>query len=619
MIQKINTDIAFLRAFAVLVVIGYHFFPSYIPWGFVGVDIFFVISGFLMVKIWCDGTSVLNFYINRFRRIYPALLFLLLAVNATGFVVLLNDEYQKLLESSVASLLQVQNVRELLEGGYFTDAVNFRPLLHIWSLSLEFQFYFMLPVLFLACKYLKFKQMALVVIIGLLSFMLCMVATELLHADAYFITPLRIWEFLAGGFCFFMLNRHSNKELYGLVFLILAGFFISMTMLFVRSGGLYPGWLSIAPVLAASCYILSGKSDKLSGTVHKYILYIASISYSLYLFHFPVVEFLKQIYGSPTVTHRLLALVLIFVGAHFVDRRFVPSLLKCKNNVAILFLGSLLTLVSLLIIKHGLENHQRMVMLLNPVNIVRNTFNVDYREDCKFLGLPDNKEDRCRIKNIDGAGPNIVLFGDSQSNALTTVFDELAMSTPFYGNYLQIGRGLCPGVSGIGGDDCNIFVEEAISYIEKLEPTIPVFLAAQWPLYIKTDDLNKTKTFIQSLDSTLRRIGANGRKVIFVYNVPLGALPRTCLARHPWSKVGDCNIPKENADARDGLYRGIVDDTLKKYEVLKYDPKFWMCNTSNCLVYSSGDVMYLDDSHISRQGGSELARRSSEWFSNFIK
>ncbi len=614
--KKYNIDIVLLRAFAVLVVIGYHFFPSYVPWGFVGVDIFFVLSGYLMVNIWCTGSTIFNFYLNRVRRIYPALLIVILVFSIVGFFSLLDDEFDSLINSSIAALLQVQNIREYLNGGYFTDAVNFRPMLHTWSLSMEFQFYFVLPVIFIASKFFKIGRISAVVIVTCLSIVACLLITEIYHFDAYFITPLRIWEFLAGGLCYLLMETIAINRIKWQLFLIASLVLFVLTIIFVRSGTEYPGFVAVFPVFASVCYLLAKQSCRLPSAVISVFYYISSISFSLYLFHFPVIEILKQIYGVPTISQRFLTLILIFLAAHFTDRQIVPKFLRFRRSTQALFLFSIISIILLVSIKEILPASNRAIMKANSNEISTNTFKLDYKDNCKFLGITEHKDDRCRSKVANINHPNLVIVGDSLSNSLTTVFDELSTDFPQYNDYIQIGRGLCPGVIGVGSDDCVVFTEVAIKFIENLDPKIPVFLAGQWPLYYHPENPAELDKLRVGLDTTLTRLSANNRKVVFVYNVPLGALPRTCVSRHPLSSVGQCDIPKEVADQRDGGYRQFIEELLGKYDVVKFDPKKLMCDELSCVVYYDNHILYLDDSHLSRQGGSELAKRAYSWFLN---
>lgn len=614
--KKYNIDIVLLRAFAVLVVVGYHFFPSYVPWGFVGVDIFFVLSGYLMVNIWCSGSTIFDFYLNRFRRIYPALLIVILVFSIVGFFSLLDDEFDRLINSSIAALLQVQNVREFVNGGYFADTVNFRPMLHTWSLSMEFQFYFVLPVIFIASKFFKLERFSAVVIVACLSLISCLVTTEVFHIDAYFVTPLRIWEFLAGGLCYLLMETVSINRIKWQLFLISSLVFFVLTIIFVRSGREYPGLVAVFPVFASVCYMLAKQSSRLPGAVINVFYYISSISFSLYLFHFPVIEMLKQIYGVPTISQRFFALIIILIAAHFTDRRIVPKFLRFRSSTQVLFLLSAIFMILLVSIKETLPTSNRAIMKANSHEISTNTFKVDYKDNCIFLGISEHKEDRCRSKVANINHPNLVIVGDSLSNSLTTVFDELSTKLPQYSDYIQIGRGLCPGVIGVGSDDCVVFTENSIQYIEKLDPKIPVFWAGQWPLYYHPENPAELDKLRIGLDTSLKRLSANNRKVVFVYNVPLGALPRTCVSRHPWSTVGQCDIPKGVADQRDSGYRQFIEEWLDKYHVVKFDPKELMCNELSCVVYYDNHILYLDDSHLSRQGGSELAKRAYDWFIN---
>lgn len=611
--QGFNVDVAILRAFAVLIVIGYHFFPSYLPWGFVGVDIFFVISGFLILRILHSDDDLLGFYINRLRRIYPPLLVLLLAVNAFGFVTLLVDELLKLVDASIASLLQYQNIREMLNEGYFVDAVNFRPLLHIWSLSVEYQFYFLFPFLLWLINRLRQTVPAMLIIVLGISLLACLIGSVVFNLDVFFIAPFRFWEFLAGAACFVYTTRQTRRPKSSIIFVAFSIVFFVLAAYGARPLAGYPGFWGIFPVLGACCFIIGKPSSYSSSNFIKPALYVAGISYSLYLFHFPGLEFLRQFYGPPSVAQRLVLLVMVFVVAHLVDRMFMPKLLNLKKGTAIILVVSVVMLVGLLVSRPLVKFISRSVVENNFSIGAGNTFKVDYREDCQFLGLAPHKEDRCRVKKIDGSHPKLIIVGDSLSNALTTVFDEIGKDNDRFGSYVQIGRGLCPAIKGAGDKECDEFAAEVLNYVDRLPPSVPVVFAGQWPLYVKKPN------FESQLDAVLQRLSANGRHVVFVHAVPLGAMPRTCVARFPGVEVGHCDIPIAKAHEREEGYKTALKSVLVRNRVIEFEPSDWLCDKDSCVVYAGNQILYLDDSHLSSHGGAELGRRSKAWWDDALQ
>ncbi len=269
-------DIDGLRAFAVLAVVGYHAFPEMFPGGFIGVDVFFVISGYLISGIVLTdlrrGTfSLWIFYQRRIRRIVPALIIVLLTALAAGWFVLFPDEYRALGKHVFGGVLFVDNFLLWQEAGYFDSEVKAKPLLHLWSLGIEEQFYIILPLLLWYCAKRHFQKLSVVFIICIASFWLNVHYIPKPVVDFY--NPLtRAWELLAGVLLCVAMRHVSAKEIYlkldmllgkavydmkvtndgrGLNFLlaVFGVILLVCALLLVRSRNPYPGWHAVLPVL----------------------------------------------------------------------------------------------------------------------------------------------------------------------------------------------------------------------------------------------------------------------------------------------------------------------------------------------------------------------------------
>jgi peptidoglycan/LPS O-acetylase OafA/YrhL len=197
-------DVDGLRAGAVLAVVLYHAFPTSLTGGFVGVDVFFVISGFLISSIIFDklaaGTfTVKDFYVRRVRRILPALTVMVLAVLAFGYVVLVKDEYVQLGKHVVSAAVFLSNITLYQESGYFDLAVETKPLLHLWSLGVEEQFYLVWPLLVALFWRRRWSVMGLVAVLGVASFAANLLLVRSDPSAAFFLPVSRFWELMAGG------------------------------------------------------------------------------------------------------------------------------------------------------------------------------------------------------------------------------------------------------------------------------------------------------------------------------------------------------------------------------------------------------------------------------------
>ena len=264
--QKFRADINGLRAFAVIAVVLFHFNPSWVPGGFAGVDVFFVISGFLMTGIIFRGLeqnnfSILKFYVARANRIIPALAVLCLVLLIMGWFYLTPVEYRGLGKHVASSVSFLSNFMYWAEAGYFDAASHEKWLLHTWSLSVEWQFYIIYPIiLVLLTKIFSTKAIKSMLVIGtILGFIFCVIATYKWPNPSYYLLPTRAWEMMLGGIAYlYPLTLRDNKkkilELVGLALIIGSYFFIS-------SENLWPGYLAVFPVLGSFLIIQAQRND----------------------------------------------------------------------------------------------------------------------------------------------------------------------------------------------------------------------------------------------------------------------------------------------------------------------------------------------------------------------
>lgn len=616
-----SKDIAVLRGMAILLVLGYHLFPGKLPWGFVGVDIFFVISGYLIAQILGDDISWRNigdFYLNRARRIYPALLIVLGVSLAGGIAFLLDDEFSILLNSVAFSLLQLQNFYEMSRSGYFVDAVNFRPLLHLWSLGVEFQFYIIFPLLILLGRCFGLSSLRVSILLAVSSLLLGVFLSVAESAYKFFLPITRFWEFALGAICYLLMtNGLQARDVWRWLALALSLVCWFGVVLGVRSDPGYPGLLALLPTLGTVSFLVARPTSELAARVLRPMFFIATISYSLYLWHFPIIEFARQAYGSLTVAHRLSILLATFVAACVTDLYLVPRLLQMRKSSVSLGVGVLGLLTCSVALLVSMSTLERAVVVRNADLLSNINFSVDYKFDCEFVTGTHHKEDRCRHEAVNGLPASYAILGDSLANSFTTVFDGLARQDPSFARYLQIGRGMCPMVPGIGDEACQAMTGKALNFLVRPSSPEIVLIAGQWPLYIREDMPEpEAEKFLLGLTSLLETLSSAGKKLVFIHVVPLGALPRTCIRRLSSEGSVSCDIPLRTALARQSGYKERVDAVLKRFKVIEFDPASYLCNERKCLVFGESEIFYLDDSHLSRSGGNAIALKSGRWFAD---
>ncbi|WP_166424091.1 acyltransferase [Paraglaciecola sp. 20A4] len=257
-------DIQGLRALAVMAVVIFHISPYKLPGGYLGVDIFFVISGYLIIGFICrdlraEKFSLSDFYIKRIRRLFPALLATVIVTMIAAYCYLLPEEMTMFAKSVISTLLYVSNMFFYTQSDYFSADLKLAPLLHTWSLSVEEQFYILFPILLIGI--IKYRPKALQLFLGIIAVMSFVLSEYLVRTDpslAFFISPTRFWQFIVGGLL--ALNLHKmglSKSLSnvigfgGLASLIICLFLYDKTTLF-------PGINAILPTVATLCVLWAG-------------------------------------------------------------------------------------------------------------------------------------------------------------------------------------------------------------------------------------------------------------------------------------------------------------------------------------------------------------------------
>ncbi len=305
---RYRPDIDGLRAVAVLGVIVYHAFPKALPGGFTGVDIFFVISGYLISGILYKGVkagdfSFSEFYARRVRRLFPSLVAVLGLCLAYGFFVLLRGEYEQLGKHVAAGAVFIQNIVFWQECGYFDTAADTKPLLHLWSLAVEEQFYIFFPPLLLLVARKRWPMARVLGGLFLASLIGNLLISRISGSAAFFLTPWRSWEFLGGSLLAWWHFERGHEEDVPVhrhllsfvgVLLLAAGF------AFIHEDAFYPGWRALLPVCGTVLVMEGGKGAWFNRFFLSYpaIVWIGLISYPLYLFHWPALSFLHIVKGT---------------------------------------------------------------------------------------------------------------------------------------------------------------------------------------------------------------------------------------------------------------------------------------------------------------------------------
>lgn len=322
---KYRADIDGLRAIAVLTVVGYHAFPRYLAGGFIGVDVFFVISGFLISTIIFSNLeqnsfSLAEFYSRRVRRLFPALAAVMISCFAFGWFALLADEYQQLGKHLAGGAAFLSNFFLWAESGYFDNAAETKPLLHLWSLAVEEQFYIVWPVL-LTFAWKRHWLLCMIAVIAIASFTVNIDLSSNQPTAAFYSPLARFWEPLMGAMlAYFARYGPEQNGRYKEAQSIFGFALLAIGLILTSQEQPFPSWWVLLPTLAAVFIISAGPDAWLNRKIlsAKVLVWVGLISYPLYLWHWPLLSFARIIEsGTPSLNRTIAAIVVSVLLAWF--------------------------------------------------------------------------------------------------------------------------------------------------------------------------------------------------------------------------------------------------------------------------------------------------------------
>ena len=348
-----RADIDGLRAIAVLAVVFFHSGFNIVSGGYVGVDVFFVISGFLITTIIVrelaeDTFSIAGFYERRMRRILPASIVTAAVSLIVGYLVFETKDLGNLAHSAIANSLFLSNVFFYMQTGYFDAAAELKPLLHTWSLSLEEQYYVVTPLLLmLIAKVFRGRYLIFVVPIAVLSFIACVIGTYENQSLTFYMLTTRGWELLIGSIlAIATIPRIKNET----AMHVLAAFGLALilfSMFVFDNETAFPGAYAAVPTIGAAILIYTGRSGVTPVNrllAMKPLVFVGLISYSLYLWHWPIIVFFKYLKGVTLGTVESVAMLLVMLVVSVASWRFVETPFRRKQLLPTrkgIFIGSL--------------------------------------------------------------------------------------------------------------------------------------------------------------------------------------------------------------------------------------------------------------------------------------
>jgi peptidoglycan/LPS O-acetylase OafA/YrhL len=527
-------DIDGLRAIAVLAIVGFHASPGHLPGGFVGVDIFFVISGFLISSIILKEValgqfSFVSFYARRVRRIFPALLVVLIATLVAGWRFLLPGEYRQLGSHVAASAAYIPNFLFWSEAGYFDTASELKLLLHLWSLGVEEQFYIIWPLVIAAVVFMRFSLVLVIALIITVSFGLNAWLIRTHPVSTFYLPVTRAWELLIGcGLAtsftqVIQVHRHlaNAASVCGLAMIAACGVLLT-------SKSPFPGWNAVPPTMGAGLVIWAGKDAWTNRTLlsNRMLVFFGLISYPLYLWHWPLLAFPRVIEeDDPSRIVRLAAVAVAIMLAwltYFIIERGVRKSANnlvatalCAASIVVGATGYLVFRLDGLPLRYPVE----LQSLLRPIAASAGSNREGVAAHHCFLSPGENfayyTPDCVEAEPAHAA--LVILWGDSHSSA---IYPGLAAIRHEYNfRIAEFTASACPPLLGIEVLDrpfCKEINEEIFNKIGALRPQV-VILHANWlnPAY----DIDSMPATL----AALTRIGMH--KVVLVGAVPIWPKP----------------------------------------------------------------------------------------------
>lgn len=625
-------DINGLRAIAIIAVVLFHFNESFLSGGFAGVDVFFVISGFLMTKIIFDNiqTNTFNlfkFYIARINRIFPALATVCAVLIVFGWFILPPLEYTELARQIVHSGSFTSNSFFAKDLDYFSVSAKEKWLLHTWSLSIEWQFYLLYPILiFIAQRYFKTTiTKTLVLICAGLSLIFCIYFTHHSPSDSYYSFFSRCWEMLAGAIVYlFPLKKLAQKQKTALTYFGL--FLILLSYCLISDENHWPGFLALIPILG-SCLILMSQNQH-SKLLNSVILQrIGTYSYSIYLWHWPVLVvglFFAipnwWIYGIP------LSLVLGAISYHVIETyRFktYESIKDIYKVIPLLVMIVLIGLASYIKKTNGVEKHYSEAVRLASFEANNKNPYLCKNDDAIFS--------ECKIGNKDHIAA--IAVGDSHSKSISTaigaVFD---LQKNGIDTFNQPG---CPFILNTQKteDNNSECLNQNTARFEALRQskTIPIIITNRWASYIygeidpshQTENNRGAQIYFESNthlsdDQLIEKIAQNFKTTVCTLskNSPVFIvqpipdiekdIPRTLSRELMQGKQPDLAISKASYEAKTAKIRKMIQETAYACHATVLDPAQTLCASGRCIATYQSRPIYTDGNHLSEYGNKLL-------------
>jgi peptidoglycan/LPS O-acetylase OafA/YrhL len=622
-------DIEGLRALAIGLVIASHAELPFLRGGFVGVDIFFVLSGYLITslliqEISSSGTvNFARFYARRARRLLPAAITMVLVVCVAEAIIMNPVAQFKTLKAALATVLYSSNLyfAHLQVQYFFQQSAITNPLLHTWSLAVEEQFYLVWPVLLLllarTIKNVSGRSIALTAI-SLASFVLCVCWTATNSARAFFETPARVWEFGAGGLLVFMPERWLGRRRRLWSWLGGIGIIALTAGAELIHASKFPGYVTAIPVVGTLLLLLAGvgapesPAPRLLRTRPAQL--IGRLSYSLYLWQWPVLVIGRQLIPKNSVPIRLgwIAVAVIMAAMTYASIenpiRFQPFLIARSGLT--LGLAALAAILCVGAIGAWQAILYRSVQFRKYETVIQDFPGV-YRKGCD----PDRTDPHpamCFFGEISQPRSTMVLFGDSHAAQWFPALQEIADA-----QHWRLATIIKPGCSALSIKEeatpqmervCEEWRRAAFGEIEGLHPELVILTSASRHPGEDGNMIEDTRVWEQGARDTFAALARRGAKVRFIRDTPYADYDVLgCLAQAEWDGHTQCPAPVSAAALSPNIYAAEARAAQDFGNVKFLDLSDQMCGPDRCYLESGGQIIFRDGDHLTASYSRSLA------------
>jgi len=623
-----RTDIDGLRALAIIPVVLYHMGVPAFSGGFVGVDIFFVISGFLITSLIARDLgqpdrrfSLTNFYERRIRRIFPALFTVLAVTTVLAVIVLLPRDLSAYAKSLVATAAFASNIHFFRQAGYFDTEAYTKPLLHTWSLAVEEQFYLFFPLLMLVLfRVLKRGARVGIVLAGLAlaSFAWSVWTVHTRPDAAFYLAPARAWELLLGSVLAlgvvpaFRTARSAHAA--GILGVALLG----LAVVAFSHSTPFPGVAALVPCLGAALVIHSGGATPIHRVLSSApLVFIGLISYSLYLWHWSLLSLARHWSLDPLTMPQTVAVVGVALLASVSSWRFIEQPLRkpaprgslgarSKRRKRVFGLAAAASSIALLIGLIG-ASADGLPGRLGPDVIALDAAQQDFNDQRPKCHASDRAvvpyRDTCRFGATDSA-PRYAVWGDSHAAELAVALGELAADAGE--SVRMITYSACPPGSVRGGarggtGGCAEHDRATLKAISEDTTVFLVFLVARYSQARQ----DQGDVYFVELGRVARALADAGKEVVLVYPSPeyqFSVPIQLARAAYRGANLEMIGLAREAFEAQRSPFVRALDAIRTDRRIGMVDPSRRLCDESRCRTFAEGRALYFDDDHLSLSG-----------------